>query len=473
MRKANHTIGKYVIERQLGSGAMGTVYLGYDSNLDRRAAIKVMKTGGEDETLRRRFFLEARSAAKLDHPNIVRIWNLDTDTNNRPYIAMEYIEGEDLKTFIEQKLFLPFEQKLKIVIEVCRGLDHAHDKGIIHRDIKPGNIRINRSGEAKILDFGLARLDSADSSRTRGLIGSPYYMSPEQWRGARDLDRRSDLFSVAAVLYELITYIRPFEADDIAAVMTRIISEPHVPLRDALPACASELSEILDQALAKDRDRRFSSCLEFAQALQDFQLGLPAHREEVRKKVGRIEAEFDRCKQKSRELQILEFLDSPLPEKDQPGVDVTNPSHPVSPDQTSDYGVLLRHHAHLQQQIDSLTEKLRATLPLLRLLRASHRQFEEGQLEACRQTLQELLKASPGNSSGLRLLEACRRALEERQREEEHQARLRAVLSQARQALDRGHFSRALQSISRVLEIEPSHPEALAMRDSIRQRGLT
>src|SRR5437867_2266114 len=124
---------------------MGTVYLGYDAKLDRRAAFKVMKTGIEDETLRTRFFLEARSAAK-------------------------------------------------------------------------------------VLDFGLARLESAETTRTRGPIGSPYYMSPEQWRGARDLDRRSDLFSVAAVFYELIAYLRPFEADDVSAVMTRIVAEPHVPL---------------------------------------------------------------------------------------------------------------------------------------------------------------------------------------------------------------------------------------------------
>src|SRR5262245_21692969 len=211
--KASQSIGKYAIERELGSGAMGNVFLGYDPNLDRWAAVKIMKTGVDDETLRSRFFLEARSAAKLDHPNIVRIWDLDTDSEKRPYIAMEYIEGEDLKTIIEEKRFLPFDQKLGIIIQVCRGLHHAHTNGVIHRDIKPGNIRINKNGQAKILDFGLARLESADSStRTRGCaIGTPYYMSPEQWRGSPDPDRRTDIFSLGAVLYELIAYVRPFE----------------------------------------------------------------------------------------------------------------------------------------------------------------------------------------------------------------------------------------------------------------------
>jgi serine/threonine protein kinase len=201
MKKPAQTIGKYSIERQLGSGTMGTVYLGYDSILDQRRAIKVMKSGVEDEELRKRFFREAQAAAKLDHPNIMRILDLDLDVNNHPYIVMEYVEGDDLKTYIDQRRFLPFASKLKIISEVCAGLDHAHEKGIIHRDVKPGNIRINRNGVAKVLDFGLARLESAERSRTGGVIGSPYYMSPEQWRGIRDLDRRSDLFSIAAVLY--------------------------------------------------------------------------------------------------------------------------------------------------------------------------------------------------------------------------------------------------------------------------------
>ena len=371
VKKSGQTaIGKYTIERQLGSGAMGTVYLGYDSKLERRAAIKVMKTGVEDETLRNRFFFEARSAAKLDHPNIIRIWDLDTDADNRPYIAMEYIEGEDLKTLIEERRFVPFEQKLQIVIEVCRGLHHAHEKGIIHRDIKPGNIRINREGEAKILDFGLADLQWAESTRTSGPIGSPYYMSPEQWRAAWDLDRRSDLFSVAAVLYELVAYIRPFEADDIATVMTRIVSEPHVPLRTTLsPACAPGLSEILDCALAKDRQFRYPNCLELARVLQNFRSELPDLSADVRKKVQRIEEELDRCKQKSSELQILDLLDAPLFDDVSGSEGQGSPAGASGSEESLDYGVLLQRHVQLQRQLDTISGKLRAALPLLRLLR--------------------------------------------------------------------------------------------------------
>jgi eukaryotic-like serine/threonine-protein kinase len=469
VRKVSQAIGKYVIERQLGSGAMGTVYLGYDAKLDRRAAIKVMRTGLDDDALRNRFFLEARSAAKLDHPNIIRIWDLDTDAENRPYIAMEYIEGEDLKTFIEEKRFLPFHHKLKIVIDVCRGLHHAHENGIIHRDIKPGNIRINRNGEAKILDFGLARLESGDSTSKSGAIGTPYYMSPEQWRGTPDLDQRSDLFSVGSVLYELISYVRPFEADDISAVMTRIVYEPHTPLKQMLPECGPELNQILDRALAKSRNERFSTCLEFAGTLQKFQTSLDARSEELRRKMDAVQAELDRCKRKSVELQIVEFLGTPLFEEnvqnEQPSV-----MHEVPEGQVSDFGVLLHQHASLQRQLDSVTEKLRSTLPLLRLLRTSHRQLKEGQLEACEENLSKILRLSPANASALRLLDVCRKALDQRRDQEAHDARVQSVLSQARQAIDSGEFPRALQIIGRILEIDPSHPEALALCDTIRQQ---
>ena len=367
-----------------------------------------MKAGGDNEELRNRFFLEARAAAKLDHPNILRIFDLDLDANKHPYIVMEYVEGEDLKTYIDQKRFLPFAQKIQIIVDVCLGLAHAHKHRIVHRDIKPGNIRINQEGKAKILDFGLARLgspaDSITAGRTGGIVGSPYYMSPEQWRG-RDIDNRSDIFSLCAVLYEVITYIRPFEADDISAVRTRIVSEPHVPLRESLPGCAAELSEILDRGLAKVREQRFKDCGHLSQALQGFITNLPSHLEEIQKSVAGIEADFDRRKQRLAQLHILAFLETPLFEKGDT-IDENFP-HAGSADAESDYGVLLQRQAYLQQRLKSHDEKFHAALPLLRLLQTSHRQLELGQLDACEETLRQLLRASPQNPSALRLLQAC------------------------------------------------------------------
>ena len=268
-------IGRYEIKGFLGQGTMGVVYKGYDPQLERFTAIKVMNTSGEmDDELRARFFQEARAVAKLNHSNIISIYDLGED-KKRPFIAMEYVEGEDLKTVIKKRTFIPFEQKLRFVSQMCEGLDYAHSKGVVHRDIKPGNVFILRSGALKILDFGLARLASSEMTRSGMLMGSPYYMSPEQVKGIRDIDGRSDLFSVGVVLYELLAYSRPFEGDTPTSVCFQIVSEPHQPVSRVLPGCAPELAEIVDKALAKDRDARYQSGTEFIAALLQFKEQLP------------------------------------------------------------------------------------------------------------------------------------------------------------------------------------------------------
>jgi hypothetical protein len=445
---------------------MGTVYLGYDSRLDRLAAIKVMKTGLEDENLRNRFFREGRSAAKLDHPNIIRVWDLDTDAQNRPYIAMEYVEGEDLTTYIKnpREFFLSFDQKLKVVIGVCEGLHHAHSKGIIHRDVKPGNVRITRNGEAKLLDFGLAKIASADRSLTGGVVGTPYYMSPEQWRGVSPLDCRSDLFSLAVVLYELLTYVKAFEADTVSGVMNQILNESHVSLKNVLPGCAPDLSDILDHALAKDRGQRFPDCQQFAFELEQFLRALPNHQRDALKEVEAIRAEVDRCRLKSRETELQEFLqdasvfDAPL-------------GHPaVFADHAADYGSLLLERAHLQQRLNQMTQELQAGLPLMRLLQEGKRQLQDGQLESCQETVQQLLAATPRSRSALNLRESCRQAIAERQRKEELRAWLKTVLSQASDAIDQGLLERAAQIINTVLDADPANPDVGQLLEKMRNQ---
>ena len=230
-------IGRYEVQSLLGQGMMGVVYKTYDPMLGRFAAIKVMRTAGEmDEQLRARFYQEARSAGQLSHPNIISIYDVGED-DGQAFIAMEFVEGEDLKAFINIQAFIPFREKLRFVREVCEGLDFAHDKGVIHRDIKPGNVFITRTGGLKILDFGLARLASSDMTRTGIVMGSPYYMSPEQVKGVKDIDGRSDLFSVGVLLYELLTYVRPFEADSPTSVCFKIVAEAHQPISEVLPGC--------------------------------------------------------------------------------------------------------------------------------------------------------------------------------------------------------------------------------------------
>jgi serine/threonine-protein kinase len=292
-------------------------------------------------------------------------------------------------------------------------------------------------------------------------------MSPEQWRGQGNLDGRSDLFSTAAVLYELIAYVRPFEAEEISAVMMRIVSTPHVPLQDILPGCAPELSEIVDRGLAKDPNERFTSCREFARALEKFLSQLKFHQGELRNRVERTEGELQACKRKLVSAEIAELLGSNIPDIE-PSTHASTGAQ-LSQDQTLDYGVLLQRHASLQGKLDALTESLRATLPLLRLFRTGHQQLKDGQIKECEQTVRELLQLSPNNAAARRLSAACRRVSGEYQQREEYQVRLRTVLSEARQAIQSGQFPQALQIIGRVLEIEPSHPEALQLCDMIRQ----
>lgn len=470
MLKGKEKIGRFEIERPLGRGGMGMVYLGFDPHLERYAAIKVMNLGGEvDEELRKRFIQEAKAGARLNHRNIIQIWDRGED-QKRLYIAMEYVEGEDLKTLIERKVHLPFEKKLDIIIQVCEGLQHAHRLRIIHRDIKPGNIRVTKDGEAKILDFGLARLESSEITRAGGLLGTAPYMSPEQGRGRRDLDERSDLFSVAIVLYELITYQKPFDGDNVGSIIYKVISVPHTPLTTLLPGCAQELSQIVDRALTKDKQERYSTCLELAEALRGFRAHLAEKTEELKQNVAWLQAEFDSCKAHFGQLEILDILDPALFEREEaPGsrLEETSLLNAWEGDAEGDYGSLMHRHAGLQRRLATMKQKLEEILPLISMLETARRQFEENDPDLCLGTLKEILKLHPSNARALRLQQACEGFLRRREEEEKRRQRLAEALGRAREALQRKNFVPALALVTRVLEIEPGNPEALALQQTI------
>ena len=218
------TIGKYLVERVLGQGAMGTVYLARDPGLDRPVALKTLTLGpGDSRDLRLRFQREAEAAGGLRHPNIVTVYDVGEDAG-RPYIAMEYVCGTDLEHVIHGGEPYPIEWALDVLRQVCEGLSHAHRNGVVHRDVKPANIRIGEDGLVKIMDFGLARLASSTVTKSGRLLGTVQYMSPEQIEGAR-VDHRADVFSVGAIAYELFSYRKPFDGDSITGVMYKIMHE--------------------------------------------------------------------------------------------------------------------------------------------------------------------------------------------------------------------------------------------------------
>ncbi|MCJ7593480.1 MAG: serine/threonine protein kinase, partial [Desulfobacterales bacterium] len=254
------TLGRYEVVGELGRGAMGVVYKGEDPKIHRTVAIKTIRLSDfDDEVLdeiKERFFREAESAGLLTHPNIVTIYDCGEE-HDLAYIAMEFLDGKDLEEYTKKGNLLPMRETLSVVSHVAEALDYAHTKGIVHRDIKPANIvRLSETGEIKVTDFGIARISTSSKTRTGIVLGTPYYMSPEQIAGKR-VDGRSDIFSLGVVLFEMLTGRRPFEGEDMTSLMYQIAKEPYGSPRDLNPGIPQVVEKIIDRTLQKDMENRY------------------------------------------------------------------------------------------------------------------------------------------------------------------------------------------------------------------------
>lgn len=258
-------LGKYELLLELGAGAMGIVYRARDTVLGREVALKVMRPESQlnIETIER-FRREARAGAQLSHPSIVTVYELGEMEGSSTFIAMELLEGMDWRTAIKDKVALQLAHKINLIAEVFDGLGHAHRHGIVHRDVKPSNLFIHLETQAKILDFGIARLSTSSLTRTGRVLGTPNYMAPEQITGQK-CDSRSDLFSAALVSFEFLTGVHPFQAPFIPK---RIVNDEPDVLCDIDPRLPQELQDILSQAMAKDPDSRLQTGEAFASALR-------------------------------------------------------------------------------------------------------------------------------------------------------------------------------------------------------------
>jgi len=249
-------VGRYRLDDRLGEGGMGVVYRAWDTVLERVVALKLMiGDTSVDPAARERFFREARSAAQLTHKNIVTVYDLG-EHQGQPYLAMEFLDGEDLQRRLARAEKASVWRKIDIAIEICHGMEFAHAHGVIHRDLKPANIFITASGGVKILDFGLARFISSQLTRSNMLLGTINYMSPEQVRGER-AEQQSDVFSIGVVLYELFGGRRAFEGDSAASTLYKILQEFPEPLWKIDSGLPRELTTIIECALAKPRDERY------------------------------------------------------------------------------------------------------------------------------------------------------------------------------------------------------------------------
>jgi serine/threonine-protein kinase len=262
-------IGRYQILERVGRGGMGVLYRGFDPILDREVAIKVMLADFSEDTeqMRPRFYREAKAVAKLQHRNIVTIFEF-AEENHQPHIVMEFLRGLPLNARMEQHPPLTLDDKLDVVAQLCSGLGYAHTQGIVHRDVKPANVFILEDGTVKLLDFGVAKLATSTLTRQGDVVGSAPYMSPEQIAGTQDLDGRSDVWSTGVLLFELLTGKKPFDGDALTTVVMGILKHDPPPIDQLIPGTPKSVAEVVARALHKDRDRRFQTAEELGRELQ-------------------------------------------------------------------------------------------------------------------------------------------------------------------------------------------------------------
>jgi len=265
------TVGRYEIVSELGQGAMGIVYKARDPKINRFLAIKTIRFSDEFEAekireIKDRFMREAQIAGKLAHPAIVAVYDVGEDYD-LTYMAMEYLEGEDLQKYCRKGFLLPLRKLLFIVSEVALALDYAHRQGVIHRDVKPANIMVLKNGKVKVTDFGIAKAVSSSQTKSGIVLGTPNYMSPEQING-NEIDGRSDIFSLGVVFFELLTAVLPFHGKNLTNLFYQITQVKHPSPREINPKVPNPVEQIVDKALAKDPEQRFQTCSDFARYLK-------------------------------------------------------------------------------------------------------------------------------------------------------------------------------------------------------------
>src|SRR5262245_130260 len=287
------TLGRYNIERVLGKGAMGVVYEGVDPRLGRRVAIKtILKSHLDEDTgkdFAMRFVREAQAVARLNHPNIVQVYDFGEE-NDIAYLVMEFIKGKELKNFFDANERFDLKEVVRIMGELCEALEFAHNAGIIHRDIKPANVMIDAQGRTKLTDFGVARAQDNDKTsveRTQAgtMVGTPAYMSPEQITGGT-IDKRTDVFSAGIILYQFLTGEKPFTGSGAWTIAKKIIQEDPPPPSTVNNAVTPIFDAVVNKALSKEVATRYQSAKELGIALERALEGRPAEDDSEKTVVG-------------------------------------------------------------------------------------------------------------------------------------------------------------------------------------------
>ncbi len=475
-------IGKYDVVDVLGKGGMGVVYKAMDNRIGRLVAIKMM-TGGfaDNPDLLKRFYREAQATGMLQHPNIVIVYDLG-DQDGNPYLVMEYLEGEPLDKAIQQRRELSMVEKLGYIIQCCNGLQYAHQKGLVHRDIKPANLMVLKDGTCKLVDFGIARLGDNSLTRTGQVVGTIHYMSPEQIN-AQVVDGRTDIWSTGVMLFELLTYTLPFEGNDMASTLLKIIHEQPPALSKFLTNYPQELDEVIQRALAKDREERYATAEDFAFDLGRVQEQLK--KQVVSEYVDRARGMMDRQDlQKAKELlqQVLRVDTAHTIAKELMHEVQQRMQKQVRGEQIRQ----LRSHAEdalAQKSYDDALAYVEQALnldktntELLNLrelvkgakekrdksaaaIRKAESAQQSGDLEAAVKAVEEAVATDPDNTQA----KALQAALSKELAEHSKQKQLQGMLDSARREISSRKFTAAFDVLKQAEGIDPANPEVHAL----------
>jgi eukaryotic-like serine/threonine-protein kinase len=478
-------IGKYDVIEVLGRGGMGVVYKATDPHLNRLVAIKMMTGAFSDNPdLLKRFYREAQSTANLQHPNIVTVYDLG-DLEGSPYLVMEYLEGETLDAVITSGRALSLLAKINFICDVCQGLAYAHHTGIVHRDIKPGNIMVLKSGGIKIVDFGIAHIGDKTVTRTGQLIGSLGYMSPEQVNG-KPIDTRTDIFSAGVVLYQLLTYSLPFEGESTAATLLKIIHDPPPPLSKYVTDVPPELEGVILRALAKDREERYRT-------VEDLGFDLAQVRDRL--KEGMVEGHLREAeallsrgfthKAKELLLQVLKIdrqhtgairlfrsVQQSI-EQEQIGVQIKQlraQAEEAYGNQQFEAALSYVDKALNLHQTDASLQALKAGIQqaktraeeLQNLLQRAEAAHQDGDLEAAKKVLEETLEFAPNDLQAKALFRVIQREWDERTR----RAQVDSLVESARKEIASRRFTAALNVLKEAEALDPNAPEVKSLLES-------
>jgi serine/threonine-protein kinase len=481
------TIGKYEITSEIGRGAMGEVYKARDPLIGRMVALKVITSGlsGKPELLER-FYQEARSAGALQHPNIVTVYELGKE-GDLPFIAMEYLGGESLEKMIARQAPMPLAQKVGYIIQICRALEYAHKHGVVHRDIKPGNIMGTTEGTVKVVDFGIARLVDASKTQTGTLIGTLGYMSPQQLRGEH-ADERSDIWAVGVLFYELLSYRRPFQGDNPAALMMSIISKEPPPLVSPGVDCNNEIEAIVFRMLQKEAIDRY-------QTMEEVLLDLdPVLRQLQQARVSELVAESQRlieagdlktAQQRLREAlhadsshqETKALLDQVTRELRRQQVLPKVQAQLAKAQEKIDAGQFQQAKAEVQaalhldstyeparEMLAEVEEAVQRTRELDKKLRSTKQRIAAGSLTDAGRELDEMLKLDPQNQQAQEL----RRQIQEEVDRREQRKRLTDGLQHARDLWSQLRYADCISELEALDKEFPDNIEIAKLLDTAR-----